>query len=449
MIAQEFNLNLIPQQAPIVVHVSQYDIGEGRLIAHLYEGDTPYTPQAGATATIQGTKPDRIGFQYDDVVLSGSTATANLTEQMCAVAGQTVVNLIIRESDNRTGTFNFVLDVQPAALADDAIISRSDGSILDIPDLVERAEQAAEGTEEYAKEAEAWARGTKDGQAVASTDPTYHNNSKYYSEQSGNYVKDAEAWANGTRDGTAVESSDPTYHKNSKYFAEQSDDSAEDAEAYAVGTRDGASVPPTDPTYRNNAKHYAEKAAEIVDEGNYIIAVDPTAINPPTAPYLRPSDVVNNLNSTEIDKPLSAYQGKVLKDTMLDSSDIIDNLTSTATDKALSAAQGKALKDSLDSSGVFRAYANVNVYSGGTQGVTISANGWNTANIQLSSSLADKDILLFQLHNLQEEAAYSLILVTFVPIAGSSGEYELTLYNTKHSNVTITALRLLILYKNA
>ena len=446
MIAQEFNLNLIPQQAPVVVHVSQYDIGEGRLIAHLYEGDTPYTPQAGATATIQGTKPDRIGFQYDDVVLSGSIATANLTEQMCAVAGRTVVNLIITESDNRTGTFNFVLDVQPAALADDAIISRSDGSILDIPDLVERAESAAESVEEYTEESEAWARGTKGGQAVSSTDPTYHNNSKYYAEQSGDYVKDAEAWANGTRNGTAVGASDPTYHKNSKYFAEQSDDSAEDAEAYAVGTRDGSSVSPTDPTYRNNAKFYAEQAADIVDTGNFVVAVDPTTIQTPTAPYLRPSDVVNNLNSTEIDKPLSAYQGKVLKDTMLDSSDIINNLTSTATDKALSAAQGKELKDSLE---VFRAYANVDVYYGGTQGVTISANGWGFANIQLPSSLADKEILLFQLHNLQEEAAYSLILATFVPFASSPGEYELTLYNTKHSNVTITALRLLILYKNA
>lgn len=30
--------------------------------------------------------------------------------------------------------------------------------------------------------AEAWARGTKGGVDVGSTDPTYHNNSKYYAE---------------------------------------------------------------------------------------------------------------------------------------------------------------------------------------------------------------------------------------------------------------------------
>ena len=36
---------------------------------------------------------------------------------------------------------------------------------------------------DYAHDAEAWAKGTRSGSAVPSTDSTYHNNSKYYSEQ--------------------------------------------------------------------------------------------------------------------------------------------------------------------------------------------------------------------------------------------------------------------------
>ena len=36
-------------------------------------------------------------------------------------------------------------------------------------------------------DAEAWAVGQKDGTDVPSTDPRYHNNSKYYAEQSGGY----------------------------------------------------------------------------------------------------------------------------------------------------------------------------------------------------------------------------------------------------------------------
>lgn len=34
-------------------------------------------------------------------------------------------------------------------------------------------------------------------------------------------VSDAEAWAVGTRNGIPVDSSDPTYHNNAKYYAEQ------------------------------------------------------------------------------------------------------------------------------------------------------------------------------------------------------------------------------------
>ena len=56
-------------------------------------------------------------------------------------------------------------------------------------------------------------------------------------------------------------------------------------------------------------------------------------------------DVINNLNSTDATKPLSAAQGKVLNDTKVNKTDIINNLTSTNTDKPLSAAQGKVLNE--------------------------------------------------------------------------------------------------------
>jgi hypothetical protein len=64
------------------------------------------------------------------------------------------------------------------------------------------------------------------------------------------------------------------------------------------------------------------------------------------------ADVVDNLTSTDTDKPLSANQGKVLQDgkepadaTILKEADIVDNLTSTSTTAPLSANQGKVLQD--------------------------------------------------------------------------------------------------------
>lgn len=113
----------------------------------------------------------------------------------------------------------------------------------------------------WIQDAEAWAKGTRGGRAVEDDDPTYQNNSKYYSDKIVNMASDSEAWAKGTRDGEAVESDDPAYHNNSKYYAESIADAASDSEAYAAGTRGGEAVDEDDPAYHNNAAYYNEQAA--------------------------------------------------------------------------------------------------------------------------------------------------------------------------------------------
>ena len=65
-----------------------------------------------------------------------------------------------------------------------------------------------------------------------------------------------------------MESTDPAYHNNSKYYAEQAGDSASDAEAFGAGTRDGVNVASTDPAYQNNAKYYAEQAAQSAQQAS-------------------------------------------------------------------------------------------------------------------------------------------------------------------------------------
>ena len=138
---------------------------------------------------------------------------------------------------------------------------------------------AAAGSED---DAEAWAKGTKNGTAVPSTDPAYHDNAKYYSDQAHGDATaaagsaaaaavsedDAEAWTKGTRNGTAVPSTDPAYHNNAKYYADEMAatveyitrqavvEAAGNAEAWAVGQRGGEDVESTDPAYHNNAKYW-------------------------------------------------------------------------------------------------------------------------------------------------------------------------------------------------
>lgn len=49
--------------------------------------------------------------------------------------------------------------------------------------FVNEVRAEAEAIDNYTYDSEAWAKGTRAGVPVASTDPTYHNNSKYYADQ--------------------------------------------------------------------------------------------------------------------------------------------------------------------------------------------------------------------------------------------------------------------------
>ena len=186
MITQTFDLNLIPEQAPVVIHCDQYDHGTGRLIVKLYEGDVAYTPTG--TATIQGRKPDGHGFDYA-ATLSGNTVTADLTAQMSAVAGRVRCQIVVTESTGRTGTFAFILEVQPSALPSDSEMSDSDYQLIE--QAIEETQQAAEDAQNAAEDAEAWAVGERGGVPVGPTDPTYENNAEYYAGQAAIYAQGA------------------------------------------------------------------------------------------------------------------------------------------------------------------------------------------------------------------------------------------------------------------
>lgn len=137
MITQTFNLNMIPDQSPVIVYCDQYDVGEGRLIIKLYDNETIYTPSAGATAIIQGMKPDSKGFMYD-ATISGNTVTVDITEQMSIISGDVRCQIVVTETDDRTGTFTFILRVQPSALPSNTDMSASDYQVIE--ELLETAQ---------------------------------------------------------------------------------------------------------------------------------------------------------------------------------------------------------------------------------------------------------------------------------------------------------------------
>ena len=148
---------------------------------------------------------------------------------------------------------------------------------------------ARDAAAEAAEDAEAWAVGKRGGTDVPSTDDTYKNHAKYYAAQAGGSVtlaeeyaararasaETSEAWAVGTRGGEAVPASDAAYNKNARFYADRASNDQiraagyaaesamhrDESEAWARGTIAGAEIPAADEQYHNNAKYYAEAAA--------------------------------------------------------------------------------------------------------------------------------------------------------------------------------------------
>ena len=212
-IMMQYYLPVVPDSAPIVIPVNQYDYDDpnyaGRLVFNLIYNGVAYD-LTGATAMIQGTKPDGTDFAYSAAV-SGSIVRAKLTQQMTAVYGRTVGNIIVDDADhNRVGTFAFWLEVQKSPMS-----GESDPSETEIPALIALATQQALSAQQSATEAASSA----DAAAAWSAHPAYigvngnwyvYNPSTELYEDSGVDARgrNGSKWYNGTA--VSGKSSTPT-----------------------------------------------------------------------------------------------------------------------------------------------------------------------------------------------------------------------------------------------
>lgn len=172
---QTIDLDVITGGVPQILHISQYDTGARTLEFNIYASNNSLD-LTGATAKISGRKADGLGFEYPATITDG-VVVADCTDQMTAVAGIVECAITLTNSEGQIQTARFDLNVKPAPLNDDTVISDSD-----FP-LIEQAIEAEGKAEEYAEEAEAWAVGTRNGEPVPVSDPTYENNAKYWAEQ--------------------------------------------------------------------------------------------------------------------------------------------------------------------------------------------------------------------------------------------------------------------------
>ena len=195
MITQSINLNLIPGGVLPRFNVSQYDKGSRVLQFNLFSGSFPFEVPDGSTVTIQGTKKDMTGFQYP-CTYQGSLVVSDLYDQMTVLAGEVTTELVITDTNlNILGTCNFIIDVEQAALSKDIPISETELPLLqEAVRAADEAKASAEAAEDDAKDAEAWANGTRGGVPVRPSDPTYQKNAKYYVDNCIGMITDAQ-WA--------------------------------------------------------------------------------------------------------------------------------------------------------------------------------------------------------------------------------------------------------------
>ena len=182
MTSQSFNLDLIPKGVNPVVNVSQYDAGQTWTIG-ITENGNAFSIPSGASVTICGTKRDSTGFMYA-CTFSGSTVTAIVQPQMTILSGDQKAELRITKGAEKIATINFIIRVEPSALSDSTQISETDLPLIEqAVELMNEAPQIISQMTGLEQDAEAWAKGTKNGTAVPSTAEQYHNNSKWYAEQ--------------------------------------------------------------------------------------------------------------------------------------------------------------------------------------------------------------------------------------------------------------------------
>jgi len=149
----------------VSIPVSQYDT-MWRFVFSIINGSVEWTIPAGATAVLNGRKPDG-----NVIAISGTIAdnkvTVDATEQMTVVAGEVVCELSIMSGGAVVGTANFTLAVEDAPKKDGEPISESDLSAY--AEMIEAAGELVEAAQEIIEQGPFLPPGGTPGQVLTKT----------------------------------------------------------------------------------------------------------------------------------------------------------------------------------------------------------------------------------------------------------------------------------------
>lgn len=176
---REYKISLSQEYYSDTVYLSQYDTNYP-VTFHVVGKYASANEIDGLAAKFTGTRNDGLGFTFDSVA-SGAIVPFVINTSLTAVSGMHTGEIVFTDANGLYyGSANVQIIVEPAARPDgtiDADTERAQEIAEQIQEIVDNAAAEVKG------EAESWAVGQRDGTDVPATDPTYHNNAKYYAAQ--------------------------------------------------------------------------------------------------------------------------------------------------------------------------------------------------------------------------------------------------------------------------
>lgn len=328
MNVQRVKVNIVPGGIIPVVNLSQGDYGRV-IMFEMYDGNSPADLSSITNTFLSGVKPDGKAFTLTGTI-TNNCITVESSYQSTVLSGDLEAKLILIDSENQIKSALIIWDVEAdpsaGAVTSDEDVQDAIAAVLEIKNeteanaanaaasalaAAESEENAAESEENAAtseSNAEAWAIGMRNGEPVGSTDETYQNNSKYYSEQAAeseticaSILPVVRGYAESAEQSTIVCGS----------IQRMAGQNASDSEAFATGKRNGTDVPSTDPAYHNNASYYAGVASQYA-QGGLIYKGSVTFANIPTTD-MHSGDMYNIEDDFTTDSRFQEGAGKSVK----------------------------------------------------------------------------------------------------------------------------------------
>lgn len=123
MITYHKLLSVLPGEPQTIIKLNQYD-SDFTLEFELYAVGATFDLDGTIVASIRGTKIDGNGYSAE-ATLSENVVTVVGDQQMTAVAGDNIFEIVLTKDSKELSSANFILRVERAALDKDTIVSQS------------------------------------------------------------------------------------------------------------------------------------------------------------------------------------------------------------------------------------------------------------------------------------------------------------------------------------